>query len=69
MTIKILCDNCSADLTYSMGGYDHCLCLKDREYGPQGNAVIDYYMRPLLEDEKIFCGFGCLRNWMNKEEK
>ena len=66
---KILCNQCTGDLTYSMGGYDHCLTLKDRCYGPEGSAVSDYYMVPCLEEDKFFCGFGCLKKWIEKEGK
>ena len=65
--IKLLCDHCKTDLTYSRGGYDHCLRLSDRKFGPDSCAVADYYMEPLLDDEKIFCGFACLKKWL--EEK
>jgi hypothetical protein len=67
--IKILCDNCDADLTYSRGGYDHCLCLKNRHFGPDSSAVVDYYMYPLLDADVFFCGFGCLEKWMEKRKE
>jgi hypothetical protein len=66
--IKIFCDNCNADLTFSNGGYDHCLRLSDRKYGPNGPWVLDYLMMPLLDKDMIFCGFGCLEKWMEKRK-
>jgi hypothetical protein len=67
--IKILCDNCYADLTYSRGGYDHCLHLEDRHYGPDSSIVVDYYMYPLLDNDAYFCGFECLEKWMEKRKQ
>ena len=67
--IKIICDNCNRDLTYSMGGYDHCLMLKDRKFGPNSSIVLDYYMNPLLESDKFFCGFGCLKKWIEIKDQ
>lgn len=29
---------------------------------------LDYYWEPLLDEEKHFCGFECLKKWMEKEE-
>lgn len=69
MAIQIKCDNCGRDLSYSNGGYDHCLILKDREYGPDSNIIIDYYIYPLLDEDKYLCDFGCLKKWMEKEKK
>ena len=66
--IKIFCDNCECDLTYSGGSYDHCLCLSDRHYGPDSDVIIDVYIHPLLDHEKFFCGFGCLEKWMEKRK-
>jgi hypothetical protein len=67
--IKMLCDTCNADLTYSRGGYDHCLRLTDRYYGPESDIVLDYFSSPLLEKHCLFCGFACLEKWMGKRKK
>lgn len=64
--IKILCDNCNRDLTYSRGGYDHCLILSDRKYGPDSCWVTGYYMEPEIDGDKYFCGKGCLKRWLEK---
>ncbi len=66
--VKTLCDACNADLTFSNGGYDHCLKLSDRYYGPDSDVIIDYYMYPLLENDVLFCGFVCLEKWMEKRK-
>lgn len=63
---KITCDHCNADLTFSRGGYDHCLKLSDREYGPLGNIVLDYLIYPIIDKDKYFCGLGCLKKWTEK---
>jgi len=66
--MKILCDNCESDLTYSRGGYDHCLILSDRKYGPYCDMIIDYYIYPIIDEDKFFCGIGCLKKWLEKEK-
>ncbi len=66
---SISCDFCNSDLTYSNGGYDHCLHLIDRRYGPSGSIIIDYYMLPLLDEDLYFCGFMCLEKWFENRSK
>lgn len=66
---KIQCDYCDNDLTYSDGITKHRLKLVC-ENAPYINCnVIDFYVYPILEEEKHFCGFGCLKKWMEKEGK
>lgn len=65
--VKYICDACERDITYSQGGYEHSLILYDRKYGPDSNIIITYYMYPLLDEEKIFCGFGCLKKWLGEK--
>jgi len=67
MTIQIECDNCGEDLTYSRGAYSHSLVLKDSEYGPDSDFIYDVFIYPLLEEDKHFCGFGCLKKWMEND--
>ena len=70
--LNICCDNCDRYLTYSSGGYDHCLHLCDRKYGPgpeSGGVVIDYYFPPILDDDKYFCSKQCLKKWLEKDLK
>lgn len=64
MSNKILCDYCNQDLTYSYGRFDHCLILKDRKYGPNSDAIIDCYICPIIDEDKYFCGKGCLKKWL-----
>ena len=63
---KIFCSNCESDLTYSMGGYDHCFVLQDRKYGPHDQHILDYYCEPVIEEKKFFCGLDCLYQWVEK---
>lgn len=61
----VLCACCKRDLTYSGGGNDHCLLLRDRMYGPKGMAILDYLMTPLMEELECFCGWHCLKTWID----
>lgn len=64
---KITCDHCERDLTYSGGCVEHSLVLSDRHFsGPPGPPVIDVYFVPLLEEDKHFCDFRCLNEWLKK---
>ncbi len=67
--IKITCDNCDKDLTYTSNAIDYRLTLKDekkRTY-PDTNVVTSMMIYPSLKDgEKNFCGLGCLKIWVNK---
>ncbi len=67
--IKITCDNCEKDLTYSRGGIDYCLVLDTREYGPNSNVILAYASRPEIDETKYFCGIGCLKLWIEKNSK
>ena len=69
MTIKIICDNCKNDLSFSAGSYEHSLILKDRHFGPSTDMVYDFYFYPFLEEDKNFCGFACLKKWLEKKDQ
>jgi len=68
MTIetKITCDHCKKDLTYSSGGVDSSLVLTNRNYGPNSAVVLDYLINDLLQEDHHFCGFGCLKKWIEE---
>jgi hypothetical protein len=67
-TIQIKCDGCDHDLTYSKGGYDHCLVLEDREYGPNSQVVLGYMTYPEIQNDCYFCGIKCLKKWIQEKK-
>ncbi len=67
--IKVICDNCERDITYTGNSIDYRLNLKDerKPVYPGSNMVTDMMIYPSLKDgEKNFCGLGCLKVWINK---
>lgn len=66
---EIICDFCSENLSYSEGitlNYLHLI----NETAPNVNGyVIDVFMEPILNEDKYFCGLGCLEKWILKEKK
>lgn len=64
---KIHCDNCGNDLTNDNGIDDYRLQLQCQKLPYGSNVRISVYVYPLLEEDKHFCGFGCLKKWMDKE--
>ena len=47
---------------------DWCLLLKNELVPPVSNISIDVYIQPPLEEEKRFCGFGCLDKWLQEKK-
>lgn len=33
----------------------------------RGYPTIDIYIHPMLDEDKHFCGFKCLQNWINRK--
>lgn len=65
--VKVKCDECSEDLTYSrFVGMDFRLKLSSEELTPNSMVVSDYYMERPFKGYKHFCNLGCLKKWMEK---
>lgn len=65
---KLYCDNCLRDLTTRgpMPGYS--IRLTCRAIPNEGGAEFSTFVYPEFEGQKDFCGLGCLRSWLNKQE-
>lgn len=69
-TIKITCDSCNRDLTFTSNSVDYCLHLADKRIESYDGAVTDMMIFPSLKREGYhFCGVGCLKKWVNDENK
>lgn len=66
---EVKCDYCRKDLTYSRGGYDYVLSLKNRRIGPNGDAVLAYMSIPSIDCDCDFCGTACLEKWLKNDMK
>lgn len=66
---KILCDNCDNDLSESDGITKYRLHLSCERAPHTGGMVLDVYIYPILEEDKHFCGFVCLKKWIEKQGK
>lgn len=66
---SIICDNCFEDLSHSEGITLNYLRLVNETAPHAGGYVIDVFMVPILDQDKIFCGLGCLKRWLDKESK
>lgn len=61
---KYLCEHCKSDLTHSDGIAKYRLELSAK-YCPHTDAPIyGLYMCPPINEDKHFCGLGCLREWL-----
>lgn len=45
---------------------DWCLVLKSEHLSPLNGISIDIWIEPPLKEEVRFCGFGCLKKWLEK---
>jgi hypothetical protein len=65
------CDNCMHDLTESHGITNYYLVLSMDRSKDVSTVTYGIFIYPLLERTHHFCGFGCLKKWLDKpmEEK
>ena len=68
--VKIICDGCGADLTYTGNSVDYYLILyyaskipRYMKNGETGGAVTDMMIQPPIKKAAYFCGLGCLDKW------
>ncbi len=65
--IKYYCDFCNCDLTDSNGGSRWRLKLSNDVMNENSSmTTFDIFWIPPIEDDKdkYFCGFGCLKKWL-----
>ena len=46
---------------------DWCLRVDSIPLPTEGSINIDVYIQPPIEEEKLFCGFGCLNRWLREK--
>jgi len=64
--MKITCDNCNKDLTYTGNCVDYRLKLMDENIPTQSTCVTTRMLYPSLKNgSKHFCGMGCLKVWVH----
>lgn len=68
MSLKVLCNFCQSDLTHSEGITKHLLQLTCCAAPHEGGYVLDVYIEPPLKETQHFCGFGCLKHWLEKRD-
>lgn len=63
--IKIICDSCDRDITYTGNSIDYRLALKNERIQSKEGAVTDMMVYPILDDDLYFCGKGCLKKYIS----
>jgi len=68
--IKITCDNCERDITYTGNSIDWRIALINERVpiSPDLTCVADMMIYPPLKHDCHFCGKECLKSWINKGE-
>ena len=61
---EILCSFCGHDLTISSNSIDYRILLKRENIPPCDGAVTDMAVYQEIEEDKHFCGLGCLKEWI-----
>ena len=65
--VKITCDHCGADLTFTGNSIDWRLALTNEQIPSHGGIVTDMYIQPALEKNMHFCRLHCLKQYFIKE--
>lgn len=65
---KIICDYCQNDLFDEIHSYGYYLSLEVRRHKTSG-VVFDVMLIPPIDQDKHFCGLGCLKQWLDKDER
>jgi hypothetical protein len=64
--LKITCDFCSRDLTYTGNCIDWYLSLKNEQMMTLGNVLTCAMIYPKIDKDAHFCGLDCLKKWISK---
>ncbi len=63
------CTFCCQDISHGNQVYDGILKLSDCPLSPKGGGVVlDICIQPQLGKDHFFCGMGCLKKWLEKQE-
>lgn len=62
--IKIICDGCGRDITYTGNSIDWRLALRNEEIPSYSGTVTDMYIPPQIDKDVYFCGIECLKKWL-----
>jgi hypothetical protein len=65
---KITCDNCQADLTYTNNYMEWYLTLGTAAKEKKANVSYLMNIEPILRQQKQFCGFECLKQWIENHD-
>ncbi len=65
---KVECDHCKRDLTNTSNSIDWSIRVINRQIPVQGGYVTDMYIKRDLKHDLDFCGLGCLKKWMEKND-
>lgn len=68
-TVKITCDGCGRDLTYTGNCVDYRLVLapENKAIYPGAGAVTDVILSPPVKRPFYFCDLSCLDHWRSRE--
>jgi hypothetical protein len=66
---KVTCDGCGDDITYAVGMAEQSLALvlRHRRVKDHNAPVHCAVVYPLIDETKHFCGFDCLRKWLDSQ--
>jgi hypothetical protein len=65
-TIKIICDQCKRDITYTGNCEDYKLVLSNESipHNPECSAVTCMASYPHIDHDVYFCNARCLKDWV-----
>lgn len=65
--IKYICASCKKDM--QMENIEtECLLLESLHVRSKSPNVYDILIETLIPEDMLFCGFRCLKNWLEKRE-
>lgn len=64
--VKINCDQCGLDLTYTRNSVDYRLSLEVERLpiDPEVSTVTEMLIHPPMKQDAHFCGVFCLAQWV-----
>lgn len=63
-TIKIDCDTCKRDITYTGNSIDWRLAIHNEQVPSRGGSVTDMMIYPIFDSDYYFCSDRCFRDWV-----
>lgn len=66
--IKITCDNCMNDITQTDATPAYRIELQAKPMPHSTSFIHDLCVMPPIDREMYFCGVGCLKQWVNKND-